>query len=74
MRFIENLAGLSAVDEKIQLINEFSGLFTDMCNSLMIIQTNIVGIDFDDPNFTTYYSRSAKEVIETLYKDVKVDT
>lgn len=54
------------------MINDFYRLFTEMCNSLTIINTTIVSIDFDDPNFVTYYSRSSKEVIETLYKDIKV--
>jgi len=72
---VQNLyivSGLKPLEEKIDMINEFQRIFIEMCNSLAIINTTIISIDFDDPNFTTYYSRSAKDVIETLYKDIKV--
>lgn len=60
------------MEEKLEMISEFNKLFNDMCTSLQSINQSILSIDFDDPNFTTYYSRSAKDVIETLYKDIKV--
>ncbi|CAD8052744.1 unnamed protein product [Paramecium primaurelia] len=70
-RFMENMAGLMPISEKLKLLENFLNMFEEMMSCLNTILNNLILINFTAQDFYQIYNTTPENVANTLYKDIK---